>query len=62
MFAVQDKVKQDIENVRGLNLTVVKLRTVQVTRQPLQHKICKIGKICFAKPVLTEDLCIVQKQ
>jgi hypothetical protein len=36
--------------------------TVQVTRQPLQHKIGKIGMICSSKPVLTEDLCVVQKQ
>jgi hypothetical protein len=41
---------------------VVKLTTAQVTRQPLQHKICKIGMICPTKPVLTEDLCKVQKQ
>jgi hypothetical protein len=32
MFAVQDKVKPDIEIIRGLNLAVVKLTTVQVTR------------------------------
>jgi hypothetical protein len=55
-------VKPYIENMRGLILAVVKLTTVQVTRQPLQHKICKIGMICPAKPVLTEDLCVVQKQ
>jgi hypothetical protein len=53
MFAVQHKVTPDIESIRGLNLAVVKLTTVQVTRQPLQHKICKIGMICSAKPVLT---------
>jgi hypothetical protein len=47
--------------MRGLNLAV-RLTTVQVTRQPLQHKICKIGMICPAKPVLTEDLCVVQMQ
>jgi hypothetical protein len=41
---------------------VVKLTTVQVTRQPLQHKICKIGMICSTTPLLTEDLCVVQKQ
>jgi hypothetical protein len=35
---------------------------IQVTRLPLQHKIRKIGMICSAKPVLTEDLCVVQKQ
>jgi hypothetical protein len=62
MFEVQDEVKPDIENIRGLNLAVVKLMAVQVTRQPLQHKICKISMICSAKPVLTEDLCVVQKQ
>jgi hypothetical protein len=55
-------VKRDIENIRGLNLAVVKLMTVQVTRQPLQHKICKICMFCSAKPVLTEDLCVVQNQ
>jgi hypothetical protein len=62
MFVVYDKIKPDIENIRGLNLAVVKLTTAQVTRQPLQHKICKIGMICPTKPVLTEDLCVVQKQ
>jgi hypothetical protein len=36
--------------------------TVKVTRKPLQHKICKTGMICSAKPLLTEDLCIVQNQ
>jgi hypothetical protein len=56
--------KPDIENIRGLNLAVVKLTTVQVTRQPLQHKICtsKIDMIYPTKPVLAEDLCVVQKQ
>jgi hypothetical protein len=54
-------VKPDIEKIRGLNLAVVKLSTVQVTRQPLQHNICKIGMVCSAKPVLTKDLCVVQK-
>jgi hypothetical protein len=44
-----------IENIRGLNLEVVKLTTIQVTRQPLQLKICKIGMICSAKLILTED-------
>jgi hypothetical protein len=35
MFAVLDKAKLDIENIRGLNLAVVKLTTVQVTKLPL---------------------------
>jgi hypothetical protein len=55
-------VKPDIENIKGLNLAVVKLTTDQVIRQPLQYKICKMGMICPEKPVLTEDLCVVQKQ
>jgi hypothetical protein len=50
------------KNIRDFNLAVVKLTTVQMTRQPLQHKICRMGMICPAKPVLTEDLCIVQKE
>jgi hypothetical protein len=35
MLAEEDKAKLDIENVRGLNLAVVKLTTVQVTKLPL---------------------------
>jgi hypothetical protein len=35
MFAVYDKVKPDIENIRGLNLAVVKLTTVLATKLPL---------------------------
>jgi hypothetical protein len=62
MFAVYGKVKPDTENVRGLNLVLVKLTTVQVTKLPLYHKMCKIGMICFAKPVLSEYLYVVQKE
>jgi hypothetical protein len=40
----------------------VKLTTVQVNKLPLLHKIRKIGMICSVKPVLTEDLCVVQKE
>jgi hypothetical protein len=36
--------------------------TFQETKLPLQHKIHKIGMICFARPGLTEDLCVVQKE
>jgi hypothetical protein len=32
MFTAQDRVKPDAENIRALNLAVVKLTTVQVTR------------------------------
>jgi hypothetical protein len=35
MFVVKDKAKPDTENIRGLNLAVVKLTTVQVTKLPL---------------------------
>jgi hypothetical protein len=35
MFAVQDKAKPDRENLRGLNLAVVKLTTLQVTNLSL---------------------------
>jgi hypothetical protein len=55
-------VKPDIESIRRLNLAAVKHTTFQVTRQPLQNKICKIGMIWSAKPALTEYLCVVQKQ
>jgi hypothetical protein len=60
-FAVSDKVKPGVENIRGLNFAVVKLTTVQLNRLPLYHKISKTGMICFARPVLTQDLYIVQK-
>jgi hypothetical protein len=50
------------ENIRGLNLAVVKLTTVQFSKLPLLHKIRKIGMICYVKPVLTEDFCIVKKE
>jgi hypothetical protein len=35
MFAVYDKAKLDTENIRSLNLAVVKLTTIQVTKLPL---------------------------
>jgi hypothetical protein len=41
---------------------VVKLTTAQVTKLPLQHKIREIGMLCSVKPVLTEDLCVVQRE
>jgi hypothetical protein len=43
-------------------LAVVKLTTVQVTKLPLMHKTSKIDMICSVNPVLTEDMCVVQKQ
>jgi hypothetical protein len=56
MFAVKDKAKPNIENIRGLNLAVDKRTTVQVTKVPLWHKMRKICMICFAKPGLTRRL------
>jgi hypothetical protein len=35
MFAVYDKAKQDIENIKGLNLAVVQLTNIQVIKLPL---------------------------
>jgi hypothetical protein len=35
MFAVQNNVKPDKENIRGLNLAVVKLTTVEMTKLSL---------------------------
>jgi hypothetical protein len=35
MFAAQRREKPDIQNIRGLNLAEVKLKTVQVTKLPL---------------------------
>jgi hypothetical protein len=61
MFAVYDKAKPEIENIRGLNLAVLKLTIVHMAKLPLYQNIRKTGMICSVKPVLTEDLCIVQK-
>jgi hypothetical protein len=47
---------------KRLKLGGGKLATVQVTKLSLQHKIRKIGMICSVKPVLKEDLCVVQKE
>jgi hypothetical protein len=44
------------------NMVVVKLTTAHVTKLPLYLKTRKIGMIYFAKPALTEDLYIVQKE
>jgi hypothetical protein len=49
--------KPDTEIIRGLNLEVVNLTTVQVTKLPMWHKINKMGMIYSAKPRLTEE-CI----
>jgi hypothetical protein len=35
VFEAYDKAKPDMENIRGLNLAVVKLMNVQVTKLPL---------------------------
>jgi hypothetical protein len=43
MFALLDKAKPDIENIRGLNLAVIRHTTVQVTRLLLKRKLLEIG-------------------
>jgi hypothetical protein len=50
------------QNIWDVNLAVVKLTTVQVPELPLWHKLREIGMICSVKPVMTEDLCVVQKE
>jgi hypothetical protein len=45
MLVVLGKARPDIENIRGLNLAVAKLASVQVTKLPLYHKISMIGMI-----------------
>jgi hypothetical protein len=64
VFPVRHGLNVCIEFTRklGLDWEVVKLTTVQVTRLPLQHEICKMRMICSAKLVLTKDLCVVQEQ
>jgi hypothetical protein len=62
VFAVKDRAKPDRGSIRGLNLAVVKLTTVQVTKLPLKRKIRNIGTICSTKPVLREVLYIVHKE
>jgi hypothetical protein len=53
MFITYDKAKSDKENLRGLNLAVVKLKTIQVITM------CKIMHICCTKPGMTEMSCHV---
>jgi hypothetical protein len=48
--------------MKFVKMVILTCKTIQVTRLPLQYEICKIGMICSVKPVLTEDLCLVQKQ
>jgi hypothetical protein len=43
-------------------LVAVKLKTFQMTKLPLYHKMSKIDMICFPKPRLTDDLYIVHKE
>jgi hypothetical protein len=62
MFAAWDTAKPDTENIRGIHLGVDKLKTVQVAKLPLQHKIRTISMNYSASPVLTEHLYKVQKE
>jgi hypothetical protein len=55
------RLRFELSSIRGLNLALVKLTTVQVTKLPLLHRIHKLDMICSIKPVLTQDSCIVQE-
>jgi hypothetical protein len=50
------------KNIRGFNLAVIKLTTFKWLSCGCRIRYVKIGMICFAKSVLTEDLYIVQKE
>jgi hypothetical protein len=57
-FPEVDKVKPDIENIRGGG-QAYDLSNANLT---FEHKISKIDMMCSVKPMLTEDLWVVQKQ
>jgi hypothetical protein len=59
MFAVQDKVKSDIERLKLGNGQSYDRSNDKL---PLWHKVRKIGMVCFSKPILRQDLYIVQKE
>jgi hypothetical protein len=50
-----------VRKYKMLNFGSDQAYDVQVIKLPLYHKIYRIGMICSAKPVLTEDLCLEQK-
>jgi hypothetical protein len=54
MFRASDKVKPDIENIRSLNLVMVKLMTIQVTKWLL----CIVQKEEFSITCYTCDMYI----
>jgi hypothetical protein len=54
MFAILDKVKPDTENIRDLNLAVVRHVTVQVTKLVLQPELHLIGHNLLYEPGLKE--------
>jgi hypothetical protein len=56
MFVAQDKAKEDTENTRGLNLAVVKLTTVLMTKLPLYQKTRKTSMICSGKACTNSEL------
>jgi hypothetical protein len=54
--------KPDTENIRDVTSAAAKNTTVRVTKLPLKRKIRKTDMNSFAKPVLTEDLYIMQNE
>jgi hypothetical protein len=54
MFAILDKAKHDIENIRDLNLAVVSHFTVLVIKLPLQLELSLIRHNLLYEPGLKE--------
>jgi hypothetical protein len=54
MFTILDKAKQDTENIRDLNLAVVRHMTVQVNKLVLQPELPLIGHNLLYEPGLKE--------
>jgi hypothetical protein len=54
MTTILDKEKPDKENIRSLNLAVVRPTTIQVNKLLLQPELLFIGHICCTKDGLKE--------
>jgi hypothetical protein len=54
MFAISSKGKPDVENIRDLNLAMVRHMIVQVIKLVLQPEQTFMGQICYNEPVLKE--------
>jgi hypothetical protein len=54
MFAILDKAKPDTENIRDLNLAVVRHMTTQMIKLVLQPELPSIGHNLLYEPGLKE--------